>query len=381
MKRLIPYAALAAQLLGSVLIGVVVGRTILPHDTAVAASPPVFTEPAACADCPADAAPQSVEVQRRQGSVLFAVGGRWPATVDALHTGVRLVTDDLDVVLVPHGGGNAFELRRALRGGAALPAGSVAAGIQSGVLLVSVRDTLLTTPVHFAVGLWDGQTFHGRLPGAGLLTWDGQGAPHGGAASTPAPPATARPSPTATPSAPATPTPSLQLAPTPSVPVDLLGFASACTGTSSGSVPPYLEIASVRGGRGVDPRTGVVETFVAVTTRSAIPAGPLPPFTVTIAIQPPGQAAIPAPGGSRRSIDATGTTQLYDFWDGVHGLKGIRTRTGTGPWTLVQGSAASALTVSLGTDTVAFYFSGFATGDRIVAITADAGGCRISGLT
>jgi hypothetical protein len=160
---------------GAALAGHAIGHGI-PSKAAPTVVPAAYAE--TCSTCPSGARIDSVEVQARENGTLFVLRGSWPASVDELHSSVRLVANDIEVVLKPHGSQNVFDVEKATRGTAAMAKDSVAAGIQSGALLISFSVTDLKAPVQFEVGLWNGSSYTGRLPGAGTLAWDGQGAPH-----------------------------------------------------------------------------------------------------------------------------------------------------------------------------------------------------------
>ncbi len=128
----------------------------------------VYTEQP-CVDCPVSL--ESVEVQDRQGSTLFVIRGGWPASVGEIPGDVRLVANDLDLVLRPNDEAGAFEVV------SGPDPGSVAAGLQGDPLLINLADGTVTPPVQFVVGLADEDRFTVRLPADGALVWDGSGAP------------------------------------------------------------------------------------------------------------------------------------------------------------------------------------------------------------
>jgi hypothetical protein len=131
-----------------------------------------YVERTACESCPV--AIESVEVQERQGSTLFVFQGDWPASIAEVPADVRLEANDFEVVLRPNAEAEAFEIAE---GSAAASPDTVAAGIVDGSLLVNLADGVVSTPVDFVFGLWDGQEFTARLPRSGELTWNGTGAP------------------------------------------------------------------------------------------------------------------------------------------------------------------------------------------------------------
>lgn len=131
-----------------------------------------YVERTACEGCPL--AIDSAEVQERQGSTLFVFQGDWPASIADVPADVRLEANDFEVVLRPNAETDAFEITE---GSTAASPDTVAAGIVDGSLLVNLADGLVSAPVDFVFGLWDGDDFTARLPRSGTLTWDGAGAP------------------------------------------------------------------------------------------------------------------------------------------------------------------------------------------------------------
>ena len=267
----------------------------------------------------------------------------------------------------PHGSQGTFDLVTATRGGTTLAKNSIGAGLQQGALLINVKNPALSAPIRFTIGLWDGKDMHGALPRSGRLLWSGSGAPHLAAGSVSSTTSTASPAPL-----PAT-TPPL---------ADLVSLVGQCSAFPSGTVPAWLEIRSVKGGSGQDPRTHQTTPLAAVTMAGAFPAAEgRHAFSVTVAVLPAGQTSPLAPGGSTRPIDGSGLSQLYIYWDGQRLHKGIRTRTAASGWSMLQDSEAGALTIVVQGNVASVYWTGFHLGDHIVAVTASSGGCRASGLT
>ena len=198
---------------GLLAFGVTRGLTARPAGATAA-----FTDRQACAGCPAGISLDSVEVQARRGSTLFILRGKLPTSADTLKASVRLVANDTELVLTSHGSQNAFEVTRALRGGAPIAGGTVGASIQQGALLIDVAPPL-ASPVAFEVGFWSGSGYTGRLPRSGRLAWAGRGVS------------------TALASAPVS-------SPTPS-PDDLTAVVGACpTIPGGGAVPPISPSAA-----------------------------------------------------------------------------------------------------------------------------------------
>ncbi len=353
MTRAARRALLAASLVllagGGGLVGFAAGRALFRP---ASLAPAAYVEQSPCSACPTSISLDSVELQGRQGSTLLIIRGRWPSSVDALKGSVRLVANDIELVLKPHGSKNAFELATAKRAGTPLPKDGVAAGLQQGALLINLTSAILAAPIRFDLGLWDGQAYTGRLPRSGQLVWTGQGAPKMEAV-----PATSQP--------PASP-PGL----------DLTALARSCDALPSGSVPPYLHITGLTSGTQTDPRTQVLTPSVTAALAGS-PVDVTVPFSITATVLHAGDKA---PTSQRQPIDRSGTVQLWVYSDGQARHKGIRTFTG-GKWTMRLDAEADALTYRLSSARSAtFYWAGLQPGDRFGFVTSAATGCAASGL-
>ena len=314
--------------------------------THASAKPAAYTETAPCSSCPAGVRLDSVEVQARASSTLFIVRGAWPSSVDTLSSSIRLVANDTDIIVKPHGSNNAFEVTTATRAGAPLPAGSVAGSIQHGALLLNVSPAL-TTPLSFEVGLWNG-SYTARLPRAGRLEWTGLGRP---TAAAPAPVVAA--------------------------PRDVSSLAGTCTAIFATLAPaPYLQLAELTSmPPTADPRTHVpARKITAGLGGSALDA--TMPFSMIAVIAHGQERPLANPS---RIIDGSGTEQLYLTFDGTRKHKGIRTLK-DGRWSVVEDAAAGDLTYDLTTHDLSFYWTGLQAGDRFGFVTAAGGQCRSAGL-
>ena len=180
MKRL-PVAisrgalSLALQLVGSILLSYAIGVALQVGGGGGSAAASAAYHVGTCSGCPAGATIDSVEVQARDGSTLFVVGGTLPDRAGDLPADVLLQANGVVIQLHPVKP-DAFEIVRATNLGQPLPPDAIAAGIQRGSLLIDVRGAL-TAPVSFVVGFWNGTDFRGRIPEAGALRWDGTGIP------------------------------------------------------------------------------------------------------------------------------------------------------------------------------------------------------------
>src|SRR3982074_808019 len=93
---------------GTGLAGAALGHG-LRSQSAPAGSSNAYSENTPCNGCPAGTQLQSVEVQARVGSVLFILGGQWPASVDAPKGSICLNVKGANLLFKPHGTRNAFE--------------------------------------------------------------------------------------------------------------------------------------------------------------------------------------------------------------------------------------------------------------------------------
>ena len=327
LRRVLTVVAVLAQLLGSLLLTeAVAAKTSAPLRVGSLA-PLLYTEPAPCVGCATTIGLESAGVQKRAGSVLFDIHGTWPVTAPLITGDVRLVVDDLELVLRPPASGDVFSVVHFTKASAAIAPTGVAAGLQGGALLIDVPSTLVAIPLHFEVGLWSGSAYTVRLPRSGQLSWDGVGAPH--------PPVAAPTSTTQPPSSTTAPTPTAPTtsspAPTtvaPGVPAaQITALAEACAPIPSGQVPAALAITAVARGTQAPPGAGGALPWVGL--RFAAPVGPTlsgPPFSVTATLLP-ADAGPPAAG---RPVDRVGTVQLWLWWDGSATHRAIRTFDGIG---------------------------------------------------
>ena len=333
-------------------------RVVASLQTPAVAMAAAYHESAACSKCPAGISIDSVEVQARQGSTLFIIGGKWPSSADGLRTDVRLLTGRTVIVLHPHGSQGAFEVLSATDNGVPLPASGLAADIADGALLINVSPAF-SAPMTFEFGLWDGTRYTGRLPRSGVLAWDGKSAPTNPGAAVPASQA---PSPTTTGG---------------STEVTTLVAACAAVPTSA-QVPPYLAFTRIGSATPTpDPRTQNPVRSVTAGL-SASPLDVTAPYALVAILVHPTDTA---PTGQSRPIDGAGTEQLYLYFDGTTKHKAIRTFS-NGAWNTLLDTAAGDLTFALKADQVTFFWTGINAGDRFGFISAGAGAtCAESGLS
>lgn len=317
-----------------------------------------YHESAPCTNCPAGISIDSVEVQARQGSTLFVIGGKLPGSADGLGSDFRILTGRTVIVFHPHGSQDAFEVVSATNNGVPIPASGLAATISGGSLLINISPAF-SAPMTFEMGLWDGTSYTGRLPRVGVLAWDGKSAPtnlNGAATQSQAPsPQTAGGS------------------------IDMTTMVVACPAIpSSSQVPPYLAFTRIGSSPPTpDPRThNPVRSITAGL--SASPLDVTAPYTLIAILVHPTDVA---PTGQSRPIDGAGTEQLYIYFDGTTKHKAIRTFK-NGAWNTAEDSAAGDLTFALKADQVTFYWTGINSGDRFGFISAGAGAtCAESGLS
>ncbi len=169
--------ALLLQLVGSWVVGMGVGQvanaTVLAHPAPPA--PRYVLEELGCASCPGNVRFRAASIESHVGSTLFAIDGTWPAEIATIPADVRLVANDVEVVLHPSADG--FQIAKGTKGTAALARGSIAVGLRGGALLLSIASDELAAPLRFEFGLWKDGKYLGRLPQAGALEWQGRGAP------------------------------------------------------------------------------------------------------------------------------------------------------------------------------------------------------------
>ena len=338
---------LLLHLAGGALLGYYLWTRTEP--TAAAPEPAVYTELQPCPGCPPAVTLKSAEVQSRAGSTLFVFRGTWPSSLAGLSSDLRLVANDVDLVMHPDANG-VLTLVRAKQGASTLPDHTVGAGLQPGAFLVDVRGAVLHAPVQFEFGLWDGARYVNRLPLAGQLSWAGGRAvaPVAGQTAPPRNPVTA--------------------------------VADPCTAVPTGTVAPQLEIASLLSGRTTDPRKNAARQTVAVRLATPMPAGgfrTLPPFSITVALSgPAGGLTTPKAGPV---IDQAGAVQLWAVWDGTNLHKGVRRWDG-GRWEMAVDAAADQLTLAVGQTDIVFWLDDIKPGWTMGSVAASATGCRATGL-
>ncbi len=372
LRRVLTVVAVLAQLLGSLLLTeAVAAKTSAPLRVGSLA-PLLYTEPAPCVGCAATIGLASAGAQQRAGSVLFDIHGTWPATASLITGDVRLVVDDLELVLRAPASGDVFSVVDFTRASAAIAPTGVAAGLQGGALLIDVPSSLVSIPLHFEVGLWSGSAYTVRLPRSGQLTWDGAGAPHPPVAAPtsttqPAPPTPAPPTTPPTTSSPAAPTvaPGVTAA-------QITALAEACAPIPSGQVPGPLAITAVARGTQAPPGGGGALPWVGL--RFAAPVGPTlsgPPISVTATLLP-ADAAPPVAG---RPVDRVGTVQLWLWWDGSATHRAIRTYDGSAWQMRVD---PTDLQVSVTTQQVQFFSPTIGASDGYGFVVAVPSGCEAS---
>ncbi|HXA30339.1 MAG TPA: hypothetical protein VN193_16510 [Candidatus Angelobacter sp.] len=161
----------------------------------------------------------------------------------------------------------------------------------------------------------------------------------------------------------------------PTDPADPTAQAAACTGIPSGTVPSFVDVATVATGTQVDPRTGVATREVTATLRTSAVGVP-EPFSIVVVVLRAGSTAVST---STRPLDRAGDEQLAVGSDGTHLHKGVRALTG-GAWQVRNDAAASDLTYRITGSDATLFFAGLHPGDRIGVITAGAGACQASDL-
>ena len=370
-RRLMRVASLVLTALGSVLTGLSIGRSLAaqPAPTRVRDS---YTETAPCAQCRADLQLGSLQLQGRHGSTLLVIGGQIPASADEFASDVRLIANDVEIVLHPHRSGGLFEAPVATKAGTALPSSAVGATVAQGKLLINLAAGLLVPPVKLQLGLWNGHTYTEQLPNTGELMWDGRSAPR---VSDPARITTA-PSrlPSTTLSTPATQLTTTTRPVLPPTDLTLTHLTRACTAIPSGSVPPFLKISAVKAGTDNNPRTGVpTRDASASTTASAF--GVTEPFAFGLVVLRQGTPV----GAGQDAIDRAGNAQLFVVSDGGHIQKGIRTYA-NGTWGSVIGADADNLTYKIDDKGITMFWSGLRAGDRVGFVTAGSSGCASAAL-
>lgn len=342
------YAGFGMQFLGGLLLGVVMAQIITPAASGSSEAGVARHDAAKCTDCPATVQPDSVELTQRGDAVLFVVRGTWPTSVDALPASIHLTANGDDIVLRPHGSLGAFEVPVALRDGKPMADGDVAAGIEKGALLITVKG--LAVPVTFTLGLTDGLVTSGALPRKGALRWSGSSL-ETVAATPPKPPALH----------------------------DGTDLARACgPSLPAGSIERGLTIKNVAAASARDPRLGGVKPTITITTaENLITVPPRQPYVVVVAIAPFGTA----PRAGVPAIDGAGTTQLVLFRDGASFVKAIRTRDASGTWTSVEAPDSAGLSVVFDNATATFYFPGLDPSTATIgAIVATKDGCAYAPL-
>lgn len=360
---------IALQLIGSLLISFTLTFALRAAAGSAQASAAYYTD--GCPGCPPGLALTSVEVQKREGSTLFVIGGTWPSSVAELKHDVRLVANDVDLVLRPQG--EAFEVVRATRDLVPIPLQSIAAGIQSGFLVVDLSDPLLTAPVELSFGLWSPAGYTGRVPASGTLRWEGVGAPRVIAAAPTSPTATTAATASTRPTAPATGVPAATPVASPTArSVDPTILAGTCAAIPTGTVASYLVLDRVGSGIDTDPRTQALSPWVGAAGPGQIPAqGERKELSFAAVVSRAGQPN----GTGARPIDRMGATQLWAYWDGGALHKGLRTWNGSA-WEMKVDAEADAMTLALRANGVVFYWAGLRAGDRFGFVSAEASACR-----
>ncbi len=360
---------IALQLIGSLLISFTLTYALRAAAGSIQAAGTYFTD--GCPGCPPGLALTSIEVQKREGSTLFLIGGTWPASIAELKNEVRLVANDVDLVLRPHG--EAFEVLRATRDLAPIPLQSIAASIQSGFLVIDLSDPLLTAPVELSFGLWSPGGYTGRVPASGTLRWEGVGAPRAIAAASTSPTTTTAATASTRPTAPATGAPAATPIASPTARrVDPTILSGTCAAIPTGTVAPYLLLDRVGSGVDTDPRTQALTPWVGAAGPGQIPAqGERKELSFAAVVSPAGQPS----GTGPRPIDRMGAIQLWAYWDGGALHKGLRTWNGSS-WDMKVDAEADAMTLALRANGVVFYWAGLRAGDRFGFVSAETSACR-----
>jgi hypothetical protein len=345
---------------GTAMLGFGVGRALHSPSPSTAAASNAYSESQQCSGCPAGTRLDSVEVQPRATSTLFVLRGQWPSSVDAMHAGVCMTVNTLDVTLKPHGSRNLFEASLVRQPSQPLTTTVVGTRLQDNALLVDfTASEARQTPLRFHVALCNSGQVLERLPKSGELVWTGHGAPQV---------AQATPSPTVAPS----PTPSATIAG-----IDPVALPRACSAIPSGTVPPYLTPTGSSSRVEPDPRSQVPTQQVTVAL-SASPAGVRgAPFAIVVVVVPAGTRASTLPGAP---IDHAGSVQLYAISDGTNLHKAIRTFDGTS-WHIVVDGDAGAFTFRLGPAGASFFWAGLHAGDHFGFVGSASTGCSALGLS
>jgi hypothetical protein len=168
--------ALIFQFVGSTLVGYGMGQivrsTVLaPH---AAPTPHYVVESLGCATCPSGVRFRAASVEAHQGSTLFIVDGTWPAALSSFPADIRLVANDIELILHPSPAG--MQILKGTKGAGPIDPSGIGVGVQGDQLYVNIAGTM-TTPLRFEFGLWKDGTYLGRLPDRGTLIWDGHAAP------------------------------------------------------------------------------------------------------------------------------------------------------------------------------------------------------------
>ncbi len=334
---------LAAEVAGAVMLGLALSAS------PPGAAPAVYTTSSSCAGCAVSL--KSVQVEPRANGLLFVVRGTFPGSVAKLASSVRLQADGLDAVLEPKGG--RIELAGATLYGQPVVPHTVAAGIEHGVFLLFVHNGVLTTPVQFAVGTWNGSRYTSRLPTTGSLLWSGgRTLAHD-------------------------PSGSITTAGT-TAPEELVtGMADSCVAIPSGTVPAVLKIGAVSSGNRTDPRRHLPVNWAGLTYATPLAAGfgGQAPFSAAVFVDQPDRA-LPKTG---LAIDRLGQLQFWAIWNGTQLYKAVREWNGRS-WTTLVDDAADPMTLDMSEKGVTFYWPGLRPGDRVGALIAVDGGCAADGL-
>jgi hypothetical protein len=345
VRLIVQVGLLVVEAVGAVLLGLALNPS--PSSGSAQSTSASYTAPAPCSGCAVSL--QSVEVQQRANGTLFVVKGTLPKAPDELGTSVKIEAQGLDAVLRPQGDG--FALSHATFDGQPMVAGTIAAAIQNGALLLFVRNGVLTTPTQFALGTWNGSAYVSRLPQTGTLVWTpGSALSHGPAA-----------------------------VPTPSADENLVtGMAHSCPTIPFGTTPADLALGDLSSGNATDPRRMVPVNFVGVSYAKPLPLGfrSEPPFSAAIVVEQQG-SSLPAGG---LAVDRMGQVQLWAVWDGTNLHKALRQWNGSG-WSTLVDASANDLTLDMSSNGVTFFWPGLKPGEHAAALLAVDGGCAAAGIS
>jgi len=352
VRTVVRVLLIAVELVGGVLLGMALNSSASPPPPAESA---VYATTNPCLTCQVILG--TVQVEQRDNGVLFVVRGRLPSSLAGLTSAIRLQADGLDVVLSPAHG--TVVLSHAVLNGRPLDPSMIAAGIQDDALLLFVRQGVLTQPVQFALGTWNGSIYASRLPTSGTLVWSAQGLAHDTNSAA---------------SSSTSSTPSTSAAET-----AVTSMADTCASIPSGQAPAALAIGAIASGNRTDPRRLVPVNWVGLTYATPLPGQGFraqPPYSATIVIDEPGKQ-LPRTGPA---IDRLGELQFWAIWNGTQLAKAVREWNGSN-WTTLVDAAADPMTLDMSSTGVTFYWPGLRAGDRAAAVIAVDGGCSAYGLS